>query len=168
MSGRAVSTSPTDTAGTQIDSSPTSQTKPPPSQSPRCSAGTHWSTLTATSAAAPVRSRRRPQHGGQTLEQERLEPGDVDVHRDLGVWRREDAAAPHVDHGASPAQARARVHLDAVLERARYANCGYPVRGANLRSEKLALLRASGGAYSSLDEQAKSARAAIVAQWLNP
>ena len=57
---------------------------------------------------------------------------------------------------------------EAALERVRYANYGYPVRGANLRSEKLALLRANGGAYSSFDEQAKAARAAIVAQWLKP
>jgi len=57
---------------------------------------------------------------------------------------------------------------EAALERVRYANYGYPVRGANLKSEKLALLRANGGAYSSFDEQAKAARAAIVAQWLKP
>ena len=55
---------------------------------------------------------------------------------------------------------------EAALERVRYANYGYPVRGANLKSEKLALLRAQGGAYSSIDENAKAARAAIVAQWL--
>jgi hypothetical protein len=56
---------------------------------------------------------------------------------------------------------------DAVLERARYANYGYPVRGANLKSEKLALLRAREGAYSTLDEQGRQARDAVVAQWLN-
>jgi len=56
---------------------------------------------------------------------------------------------------------------EAALERVRYANYGYPVRGANLKSEKLALLRASGGSYSSLDEQGRAAREAIVAQWLN-
>jgi len=56
---------------------------------------------------------------------------------------------------------------EAALERVRYANYGYPVRGANLKSEKLALLRASGGSYSSLDEQGLAAREAIVAQWLN-
>jgi hypothetical protein len=49
---------------------------------------------------------------------------------------------------------------DAALERARYANYGYPVRGANLKSEKLALLRARDGTYSSLDEAAQGARAA--------
>ena len=38
---------------------------------------------------------------------------------------------------------------EAALERVRYANYGYPVRGANLKSEKLALLRANGGSYSS-------------------
>jgi len=56
---------------------------------------------------------------------------------------------------------------EAALERARYANYGYPVRGANVKSEKLALLRAHSGAFSTLDEQARAARAAVVAQWLN-
>ena len=56
---------------------------------------------------------------------------------------------------------------DAALERVRYANYGYPVRGANVKSEKLALLRAGGGSYSTLDEQGRAARAAVVAQWLN-
>jgi hypothetical protein len=55
---------------------------------------------------------------------------------------------------------------DAALERARYANYGYPVRGANVKSEKLALLRAQGGRHSSIGEQAQAAREAIVAQWL--
>jgi hypothetical protein len=55
---------------------------------------------------------------------------------------------------------------DAAVERARYANYGYPVRGANLRSEKLAKLRNGGGSYSSLDAEARGAREAIVAQWL--
>jgi hypothetical protein len=56
---------------------------------------------------------------------------------------------------------------DAALERARYANYGFPVRGANLKSDKLALLRARGGAYSTLDEQGRAARAAVVSGWLN-
>jgi hypothetical protein len=56
----------------------------------------------------------------------------------------------------------------APLERSRYAAYGYPVRGANLKSDKLALLRRSGGAQSSLDAQTRAAREAIVAQWLNP
>ena len=55
---------------------------------------------------------------------------------------------------------------DAVLERARYANYGYPVRGANVKAEKLALLRKHDGKYSSLDEAGKTAREAIVKQWL--
>jgi hypothetical protein len=55
---------------------------------------------------------------------------------------------------------------DAALERARYANYGFPVRGANLKSEKLTLLRASDGRYSTLDENARAAREAIVEQWL--
>jgi hypothetical protein len=57
---------------------------------------------------------------------------------------------------------------DAVLERVRYANYGYPVRGANVKSDKLALLRAHGGRYSSFGEEAQPAREAIVAQWLKP
>jgi hypothetical protein len=57
---------------------------------------------------------------------------------------------------------------DAVLERARYANYGYPVRGANLRSEKLMLLRNRGLRFSSLDAAASEAREALAAQWLNP
>jgi hypothetical protein len=56
---------------------------------------------------------------------------------------------------------------EAALERVRYANYGYPVRGANLKSDKLALLRARGGAYSTLDEQARAARAAVVEKWLS-
>ena len=56
---------------------------------------------------------------------------------------------------------------EAALERVRYANYGYPVRGANVKSEKLALLRARGGAYSTLNEQGRAARAAVVAQWLS-
>ena len=56
---------------------------------------------------------------------------------------------------------------EAALERVRYANYGYPVRGANVKSEKLALLRAGGGAYSTLNEQGRAARAAVVAQWLS-
>jgi len=56
---------------------------------------------------------------------------------------------------------------EAALERVRYANYGYPVRGANLKSEKLALLRKSDGVYSSLDEQGRKACEAIVAQWTN-
>jgi hypothetical protein len=55
---------------------------------------------------------------------------------------------------------------DAVLERARYANYGYPVRGANLRAEKLKLLREQDRRFSSLDAQAAKARDALVAQWL--
>ena len=54
----------------------------------------------------------------------------------------------------------------APLERTRYANYGYPVRGANLRSEKLALVRRENGRFSSLDDHGKALRAALVAQWL--
>ncbi|MFL6566921.1 MAG: hypothetical protein ACJ8G5_18440 [Burkholderiales bacterium] len=55
---------------------------------------------------------------------------------------------------------------DAVLERARYANYGYPVHGANLRAEKLHLVRDRGLRFSSLDAQATEAREALIGQWL--
>jgi hypothetical protein len=55
---------------------------------------------------------------------------------------------------------------DAPTERARYANYGYPVRGANLRSEKLALLRSRTQPYSTLAPEAEALRAALVSQWL--
>jgi hypothetical protein len=56
---------------------------------------------------------------------------------------------------------------DAVLERARYENYGYPVRGANLRAEKLKLLREHGLRFGALDAAASEARDALVSQWLN-
>jgi hypothetical protein len=56
---------------------------------------------------------------------------------------------------------------DAVLERARYGNYGYPVYGANLRAEKLKLVRDQGLRFSSLDADAVQARETLVAQWLN-
>ncbi len=59
---------------------------------------------------------------------------------------------------------------EAVLERARYGSYGYPVHGANLRAEKLKLLRENGGEhggrYSTLDAAASEARGALIAQWL--
>ena len=55
---------------------------------------------------------------------------------------------------------------EAPLERARYASYGYPVRGANVRSQKLALLRSSEGRFSSLDADAQAAREALLRQWL--
>ncbi len=57
---------------------------------------------------------------------------------------------------------------EAPVERARYADYGYPVRGANLKSEKLALLRPSGLKFSSLDAAGCEVREALIAQWLNP
>jgi hypothetical protein len=57
---------------------------------------------------------------------------------------------------------------EAPVERAHYAGYGYAVRGANLRSAKLALLRRSGMRHSSLDETGRGAREALVRQWLNP
>lgn len=55
----------------------------------------------------------------------------------------------------------------AALERARYADYGYPVRGANLKSAKLALLRQGGAPFhSSLGERARAARDALAAKWM--
>jgi hypothetical protein len=56
---------------------------------------------------------------------------------------------------------------EADYERARYEGYGMPVRGANLRSEKIALLRRQEGArWSTLDEKAARVRAALEAAWL--
>jgi len=56
---------------------------------------------------------------------------------------------------------------EAVLERARYANYGYPVHGANLRAQKLKLLRDQDlRFFSTLDAQAIEARDALIAQWV--
>jgi len=57
---------------------------------------------------------------------------------------------------------------EAPAERARYAHYGMAVRGANVKSEKLALLRRRGSAYSTLDDAACAARDALVKQWLKP
>jgi hypothetical protein len=55
---------------------------------------------------------------------------------------------------------------EAAVERTRYNDYGYPVRGANLRSEKLALLRRDGaGRHSTLDEGARAARDALLREW---
>ena len=55
---------------------------------------------------------------------------------------------------------------DAALERARYANYGYPVRGANLKSDKLALLRNRSEPHSTLTPENDAVRAALASQWL--
>jgi len=56
---------------------------------------------------------------------------------------------------------------EAVLERSRYANYGYPVHGANLRAEKVKLMRDQElRFFSSLDAQAIEARDALVAKWV--
>jgi hypothetical protein len=57
---------------------------------------------------------------------------------------------------------------EAPIERARYAQYGYPVRGANLKSEKLALLRRGGNRHSSLEPAAVAVRDALAARWQNP
>ena len=55
---------------------------------------------------------------------------------------------------------------EATLERVRYASYGYPVHGANLRSDKLRMLRDHGMHFSSLQGAGAQARAALVALWL--
>jgi hypothetical protein len=57
---------------------------------------------------------------------------------------------------------------DALTERARYVNYGYPVRGANLKSEKLALLRQRSAPYSTLSPEGEVVREALASQWLKP
>ena len=55
---------------------------------------------------------------------------------------------------------------DAPLERARYLDYGVPVRGANLRSDKLALLRRRGERrYSTLDDEQKAVLEALARKW---
>jgi hypothetical protein len=56
---------------------------------------------------------------------------------------------------------------DAPTERERYKQYGYPVRGANLKSEKLAVLRRQDKPYSTLEPQAIEARDALIARWLS-
>jgi hypothetical protein len=56
----------------------------------------------------------------------------------------------------------------AAAERSRYAAYGHPVRGANVKSEKLMLLRRSSGSYSTLGADAEPVRVALVEQWLKP
>lgn len=56
---------------------------------------------------------------------------------------------------------------EAPVERARYAGYGYPVRGANVRSEKLALLREKSLRHSTLDAGAEPLREALLSQWLS-
>jgi hypothetical protein len=56
---------------------------------------------------------------------------------------------------------------DAPVERTRFADYGTPVRGANVRSEKLALLRQNDLRISTLDQDAAPVRAAL-AKWLSP
>jgi hypothetical protein len=54
----------------------------------------------------------------------------------------------------------------AALERARYADYGHPVRGANVKSAKLALFRQAGTqSHSSLQAPARAARDALRARW---
>jgi hypothetical protein len=54
---------------------------------------------------------------------------------------------------------------EAPTERLRYAQYGMPVRGANLRSDKLAWLRENGRRFSTLDAAAAPVREALERQW---
>jgi len=56
---------------------------------------------------------------------------------------------------------------DAPTEREHYKRYGYPVRGANLKAEKLALLRRRGAGYSTLEPDAMEISEALRRQWLN-
>jgi hypothetical protein len=53
----------------------------------------------------------------------------------------------------------------APAERARYALYGMPVRGANVKSDRLAWLRGRGMRFSSLDPGASPVREALERQW---
>ena len=55
---------------------------------------------------------------------------------------------------------------EAPTERARYAGYGMPVRGANVKSDKLAWLRGRALRFSSLDPGAAPVREALERQWL--
>jgi hypothetical protein len=56
---------------------------------------------------------------------------------------------------------------DAAIERARYADYGLPVRGANLRSDKLALLRRRGERrFSTLGDSDRPVLEALARKWL--
>jgi hypothetical protein len=57
---------------------------------------------------------------------------------------------------------------EAPLERSRYAGYGHPVRGANLRSQKLAQLRRGEPRHSTLGGEALAARQALIERWLKP
>ena len=55
---------------------------------------------------------------------------------------------------------------DAPTERAHYSQYGYPVRGANVKSAKLALLRRRSEPYSTLDSHGADMREALIGRWL--
>jgi hypothetical protein len=57
---------------------------------------------------------------------------------------------------------------EAPAERANYERYGMPVRGANVRSDKLAWLRGRGMSFSSLDPTAAPVREALERQWPKP
>jgi hypothetical protein len=61
---------------------------------------------------------------------------------------------------------------ESAIERARYAEYGYAVRGANVKSAQLARMREAGEApggglrFSNLDEEGRKVRAALLSEWL--
>lgn len=61
---------------------------------------------------------------------------------------------------------------ESAIERARYAEYGYAVRGANVKSAQLARMREAGEApggglrFSNLDDEGRQVRAALLADWL--
>ena len=57
---------------------------------------------------------------------------------------------------------------ETALERSRYAQAGWPVRGANLKSARVAQLRGTlpGDRYGNLSQQATPVREAVRAAWL--
>jgi hypothetical protein len=82
-----------------------------------------------------------------------VEPADADEALDEVAFRLVDEWLWY-DEEAAP------------TERAHYGQYGYPVRGANVKSAKLALLRRRTEPYSTLDAHAAKVREALVAQWL--
>jgi hypothetical protein len=57
---------------------------------------------------------------------------------------------------------------ETALERRRYAQAGWPVRGANLKAARMAQLRDAlpGNRYGNLSPQAAGLREAVRAAWL--
>ena len=91
----------------------------------------------------------RYRQGALTL----VEPADADEALDEVAFRLVDEWLWY-DEEAAP------------TERAHYGQYGYPVRGANVKSAKLALLRRRSDPYSTLDPHAANVREALISKWL--